>query len=116
MIAIWRKASDLILYGDYYPHTPFHKSPEKWVSWQFDDPEKGCGLLQGIRLPGSKEETFVIHPKKINSDEMYFFENPETGETRNIPGQDLIRDGFTFAQPVRSGAIWFYRSKRLSAS
>ena len=23
MIAIWRRASDLILYGDYYPHTPF---------------------------------------------------------------------------------------------
>ena len=108
MIAIWRRASDLILYGDYYPHTPFHRSAEKWVAWQFDSPETGRGLVQGIRLPASPEETLTIHPKG-RPDARYFFENAETGETRDIAGKDLIRDGFTFALPARSGAIWFYR-------
>ena len=63
MIAIWRRAADLLLYGDYYPHTPFHRSAEEWVAWQFDCPETGRGLVQGIRLPASPEETLTIHPK-----------------------------------------------------
>lgn len=109
MIAIWRRASDLILYSDYYPHTPFHRSAEKWVAWQFDCPETGCGLLQGIRLPAAPEETLTIHPKGIHPDAVYLFENAETGETRDIAGEELIHDGFTFALPARSGAIWFYR-------
>ena len=108
MIGVWQRASDLILYGDYYPHTPFHKSAEEWVARQFDCPETGCGLLQGIRFPASPKETITIHPKGIDPDAMYFFENAETGETRDILGKDLIRDGFTFALPARSGAIWFY--------
>lgn len=109
MIAIWRRASDLILYGDYYPHTPFHRSADQWVAWQFDSPEKGRGFVQGIRLPAAKEATFTIHPKEIDPNAMYLFENDETGETRSIAGKDLIQTGFTFALPPRSGAIWFYR-------
>jgi len=109
MIAMWRKASDLILYGDYYSHTPFHRSAEKWVAWQFVDPETGRGLVQGIQLPAAPEETLTIHPKALREDAGYIFENAETGETRQIAGKTLIRDGFTFALPRRSGAIWFYR-------
>ena len=116
MIAIWRRASHLILYGDYYPHTPFHRSAKEWVAWQFDCPETGCGLVQGIRLPASPEETMTIHPKGIRPDAMYCFENAETGETKDISGEDLIHDGFTFALPARSGAVWFYRRPNIPVS
>lgn len=53
------------------------------------------------------EETLTIRPQGIRSDARYFFENAETGETRDISGEDLIRNGFTFALPARNGAIWF---------
>ena len=109
MIHIWRRASDLMLYGDYYPLTPFRRSVEEWVAWQFDCPETGCGLIQGIRLPASPEETATIRPKGIDPGSTYLLENPETGETRDIAGADLVHDGFTFALPKRSAAIWFYR-------
>ena len=113
MIDIWRRASDMMLYGDYYPLTPFHRSAEKWVVWQFDRPETGCGFIQGIRLPESTEETATIHPKGILPGSMYFLDNPETGEIRELSGADLIQDGFTFALPKRSGAIWFYRGSQM---
>jgi alpha-galactosidase len=108
MIDIWRRASALILHGDYYPHTPFHHSAERWVAWQFDSPETGRGFIQGIRLPAAAEETLTIHPKGIDPDSEYAFENPETGESREYAGSDLERDGFTFALPPRSGALWLY--------
>ena len=109
MVGIWRRAADVILHGDYYPLTPFHRDPAEWVVWQFDRPELGCGLIQGIRLPESPQETATIHPQGIFSDSVYVLDNPETGETRELAGADLIHDGLTFTLPKRSGAIWFYR-------
>ena len=109
MIAIWRRASNLILYGDYYQHTPFHRSSAEWVAWQFDCPETNRGILQAIRLPQSHQDDLTIHPKAIQPDAHYVFENDETAETRDISGKDLIQNGFTFSLPPRSGAIWFYR-------
>jgi alpha-galactosidase len=109
MIAVWRRAAGLILYGDYYPHTPFRRSPDQWVAWQFDSPEKGQGFVQAIRLPASQEETLMIHPKALDPSSTYVFENGESGETRQIAGKDLMANGFSFSLPARSGAIWFYR-------
>ena len=37
--------------------------------------------------------------------------DPETGETRELTGKAVRRDGFTIACPKREGAIWFYRAK-----
>lgn len=109
MIALWRRASDLILYGDYYPHTPFDRSAQAWVAWQFDCPETGRGFVQGIRYPASPEGTITIQLQGIRSEALYRFENAETGETTDIAAEDLLRSGFTLALPPRSGAIWFYR-------
>lgn len=108
MIAIWRRAAELMLHGDYYPHTPFHKSAERWVAWQFDSPETGLGFVQGIRLPKAPEATLTIHPCGIRADADYRFENPETGETLRLTGDVLTHDGFTFALPPRNAAIWLY--------
>jgi alpha-galactosidase len=110
MIAVWRRASGLILSGDYYPHTPFHHSDRAWVAWQFDSPEKGCGFVQAIRLPASAQESLTIHLQAIDPDAVYTFENAESGETMELSGEDLLHTGFTFALAPRSGAIWFYRS------
>lgn len=112
MIGVWRRASDLILHGDYYPHTPFHHRAQAWVAWQFDCPERGCGLLQGIRLPEAPEEEITIQPQGMHPDASYRFEHAETGETRTVSGAGLIQGGFTFALPIRSAALWFYKEVR----
>ncbi len=82
LIAIWRRAADLFLYGDYTPHTPFHRSAQAWVAWQFDCSETGCGLIQGIRLPEAPDETLTVYPQGLQSEATYRFENAETGETQ----------------------------------
>jgi alpha-galactosidase len=109
MLGIWRRAAELMLNGDYYPLSPIHRTPDKWVARQFDCPETGRGFVQAIRLPAAPEETLTTHPKGVCPGASYVFENPETGEARDIRGEDLLHDGFTFALPPRSGAIWFYR-------
>jgi alpha-galactosidase len=113
MVAIWRRASDLLVYGDYYPLTPLSRSAERWVVWQFDRPEMGEGLIQGIRHRECAEERITIYPKAIRPALDYVLDNPETGETQEVSGSALLRDGFTFALPRRSGAIWFYRASTI---
>ena len=111
MLGIWRRAAELMLAGDYYPLTPIHRTAEKWVARQFDCPETGRGFIQAIRLPACPEETLLARPQAIRPEAVYLFENPESGQTRELTGDAVLRDGFSFALPKREGAIWFYRVK-----
>ncbi len=110
MIDVWRRSADLILYGDYYPQTPFYKGADRWVAWQFDRPEEGRGLIQAIRLPDAPGAAYTVHPEGLDPEATYALENPETSETRELTGRDLIDDGLTFALEPRSGALWLYRT------
>jgi alpha-galactosidase len=111
MLAIWRRAAGLMLEGDYYPLTPMHRTPDKWVARQFDCPESGTGFIQGIRLPKAPEKTIVVHPRALRPAAKYVFENPETGRKRELTGESVRRDGFAISLPARQGAVWFYRAK-----
>ena len=111
MLGIWRRAADLMLTGDYYPHTASARTPDQWVARQFDCPEAGRGFVQAIRLPACEVETLQVHPKAMRPDVVYVFENPETGETKELTGLAVTRDGILFSQPKREGVLWFYRVK-----
>ena len=102
-----------MLNGDYYPLTPIHRTPEKWVARQFDCPESGKvrGFVQGIRLPACPRRRWSCIRRSLLPESTYVFENPETGEARELTGAGVVqRDGFTFALPPREGALWFYRT------
>lgn len=108
---MWRRVAPFLLYGDYYPLTPFHKSAGAWVSWQFDRPETGGGFIQAIRLQECPAESFTARLKGLDPAAQYQLENPESGETRQVSGADLMEKGLTFELPRRSGSIWLYQVK-----
>jgi len=121
MLAIWRRAADLLLYGDYYPLTPHPHSPEHWVARQFDSPETGSGLVQAIRLPAApalpelgQAATLTVALRGLDPAATYQFEEAETGETRLVAADALqpasLTRPFTFTLPPRAGSLWFYRA------
>ena len=83
------------------------KAPNDGWCAKFDSPETGQGLIQGIRLVAYPEERITILPRGLDPEATYIVENSETGETQEIGGSTLVHDGFTFALPSRSRAIWF---------
>ncbi|GMV37671.1 MAG: hypothetical protein AMXMBFR61_21790 [Fimbriimonadales bacterium] len=109
LIALWRKAAHLLVYGDYYALTPYHRDATQWVVRQFDEPTTGRGAIQAIRLPKSADESFVVRPKGVDAEARYVFENGNTGETVETEGQKLQSEGFTITLPQRSAVLWFYR-------
>lgn len=109
MIAIWRRAAQFLLYGDYFPLTPFSKRDEKWVVWQFETPECQQGCIQAMRLGSCMEESITVYPQVSSPGSIYKFENEETHEFLQFAGSDLVREGLTLTHPKRSGSIWFYQ-------
>jgi alpha-galactosidase len=108
MIAVWRRAAEM-LFGDYYPLTPFSRNDDRWLARQFDDPGSGSGFVLGIRLPNATEPNFIAHLQGIDATARYRFENGETGEAKEIDGNTLIQQGITLELPARSGVLWFYQ-------
>ncbi|NLA52472.1 MAG: hypothetical protein GX094_11650 [Clostridiales bacterium] len=109
MINIWRRASHILLNGDYYLLTPVSRSNDKWIVRQFNIPERSEGLIQGFRHTGCPEDCITVYLKGLCSDAFYIFENPETDEKIEISGSTLLSNGFIIELPKRSAAIWFYR-------
>ncbi len=109
MIAIWRRAAEILLHGDYYPLTPFSRAADRWVVWQFDRPEADMGFVQGIRHRDCPQDTMTVRLQALDPEAGYVLDNPETGERIHAAGSSLLGEGFTLTLPPRGAAIWFYR-------
>ncbi len=101
MIEAWRKVADLLLHGDYYPLTPPRRSAAEWVAWQFDRPEEGVGFIQAFRLQECPQESFVAALQGLTAYARYRFQNPETGETFEMDGSEVIEKGLELKLPPR---------------
>jgi alpha-galactosidase len=111
MLGIWEDFAEMQLCGDFYALTENHRDNAKWTVFQFDCPEFGNGALQALRNNQSKEESINIRPHGFCDCCSYVFTNEETGESFELGGAEINKNGMSLALPVRSGAIWFYREK-----
>jgi hypothetical protein len=82
---------------------------------QFDQPESGNGYLLAIRLAGAVQERFVVYPQAIDAQTRYRFENGETGETKEVRGEALIRQGFAWNYRLAAGGCLVLPTDRLTA-
>jgi alpha-galactosidase len=110
MTQVWKKIAELMLFGDYYPLTPFSQDPEQWVSWQFDKPENGEGFIQAIRLADCPQSRFTAILKAVDPLLSYRLENLEDGTIMDLQGEILLKDGLEMELSKRSGTIWYYRT------
>jgi hypothetical protein len=105
---IWKKAAKYMQKGDYYPLLPYSKKDDSYYSVQFHIEEEDKGIIQGIRNLKCTEEAITVFPKFFDTTKTYLFENPEFDKSLTIVGSKIIKEGFTFNIPIRSGEIWFY--------
>ena len=108
LINIWRRASELFLNGDYYPHTSADLVSAGFLTRQYDDPQKNAGFIQCITHTEYTGGKIIIRPYSIADNEMYIFHNPETGVTVRKSGAEINEHGFEVALSSRDACIWFY--------
>lgn len=92
--------------GDYYPLTSYSLSKDVWMAWQFDQPEKGEGVVQVFRREGSAYETarFKLHGLKAAAN--YVVENIDGG-SETWTGAELMESGLPVAIAKQSAALVF---------
>lgn len=107
MHAIWRRAAEIELSGDYYPITECRCSASDWYAAQFDDEVHGKGFIHAIRNIHAEEESLLIVPPCVHAGRIYSLENAESGERFELTAEEFAK-GIEVSVPKRSGAVYFY--------
>ena len=97
-----RRIASYMLLGDYYPLTSYSLQLDQWIAWQFDQPEKGEGVVQAFRRPESPYESARFKLRGLEAATTYEVENFDGG-TENYTGKELMERGLplkTKAAPV----------------
>jgi alpha-galactosidase len=93
--------------GDYYPLTPYSKSEEGWLAWQFHRADLAIGLVQAFRRPSSFYESARFKLAGLEANASFAVKNLDATETEQITGRELMERGLliTLMEKPSSAAI-----------
>ncbi len=103
MTGQWRDVADYYL-GDYYPLTPYSRSEEVWMAWQFDRPDLSGGLVQAFRRAASPMSAATFKLSGLVPDASYDVIDLDTDQSLTLTGAQLMDPGLPVAIENRSAA------------
>lgn len=106
-----RQVAPLML-ADYYPLTPYSLAQDRWITWQFNRPETGEGVVQAFRRPQSVDEVAHFKLRGLDPGESYVFTNLDSGESQAFTGCELLETGLAVSITSQPGsAVITYRKR-----
>jgi alpha-galactosidase len=110
--AAWKQAyaeckqiAPIMLYGDYYPLTPYSLADKVWMAWQFDRPEHGDGVVQAFRRGNCDEPTKIFQLNGLDSSAHYKITNFDAKGSIKLSGRELMKHGLTVEITNKPGAV-----------
>ncbi|MFZ4716907.1 MAG: GH36 C-terminal domain-containing protein, partial [Chthoniobacterales bacterium] len=105
----FRLVAPHMIEGDYYPLTPYNRSPDQWIAWQFHTPGTGRGVIQAFRRAESGEAALSVQLRGLDPSARYMVCNLDETQSREASGADLMSGQFALelAAP-RSAGVWEY--------
>ncbi len=96
--------------ADFYPLTPYSLQPDAWIAWQYDNPEKGTGVVHAFRRDQNQESTHSLQLRGLDRDTKYVVKNLDEDSERTLSGAELADKGLSveLTNP-RSAAVISYR-------
>ena len=73
-------------------------------------PLESEGFIQIIRNNRVAEDSVTVHPH-ADPTRSYTFTDPLGKRSFTVSGEQLAREGFCDALPLRAGVLWFYEKK-----
>lgn len=109
------KIAPAMLFGDYYPLTPYSLKLDQWIAWQFDRPEQGEGLVQAFRRPECKNESIRFYLHGLEPDATYGLTNFDKAGSSEMTGRALMDNGLEIlATECPAAIVMTYEKKRSS--
>lgn len=101
-----------MLFGDYYPLTPYSVDTAHWIAWQFNRPEKGTGVIQVFRRDNCKDSIKIFRLKGLDAEARYEVINFDKQNSIVFAGKELIEKGLKVEINNKPGAaIITYKRK-----
>jgi alpha-galactosidase len=91
-------------YGDYYPLTPYSQQQDVWMVYQLALPESGECLIVALRRPQSPYERARFNLRGLEAAAMYVVEDLDSGASRTLTGEEMMRAGLEIELPKRPGS------------
>ena len=82
-----------MLFGDYYPLTPYSIDANHWIAWQFNRPEIGTGFVQVFRRDSCETSSITFHLRGLNLKDHYQITNFDKKEKIILTGKELAEEG-----------------------
>ncbi|HMO84136.1 MAG TPA: alpha-galactosidase [Lacipirellulaceae bacterium] len=102
--------AESMLFGDYYPLTPYTLALDAWIAWQFDRPDVGEGAVQAFRRQRSPQSSIRLKLRGLRSDAIYEVTDFDKGTSEHT-GAALMEDGLEVSLEPRGSAVFRYRGK-----
>jgi alpha-galactosidase len=86
-----------LMYGDYYPLTPYTLKTDEWIAWQFHRPDLGEGFVQAFRRSDATEPTLTVKLRGLDAQRRYEIINPDGDNTsgHDVRTGDELMHSFT---------------------
>ena len=103
-----RIAPDM-LFGDYYPLTPYTLKDEGWIAWQFDRSDAGEGCVQAFRHPKNGQPEMTLKLQGLNPLGTYEVTNLDKPGALSFSGTELMQNGLPVKLDARGSAVFIYK-------
>jgi alpha-galactosidase len=104
------RVAPAMVFGDYYPLTPYSLAKDVWLAWQFDRPELGEGAIQAFRREASKEGTIHLKLHGLEPDASYEMTDFDHGVSTHT-GRELMEQGLEVTLDPHASAVFTYKLK-----
>jgi alpha-galactosidase len=106
----WRNVREHILYGDYYPLSPYSAANNAWMVWQYDRPEQGEGVLLAFRRAEAEGDSFAAKLQGLDENASYEVKNLDDGTVVKLTGKELAAGRLSIKIGGKPGsAVLVYR-------
>jgi alpha-galactosidase len=105
-----RRIAPTMLFGDYYPLTPYSIQPNDWIAWQFDRPGLSGGVIQAFRHEKNGAPLQTLRLSGLSPSAKYVITDHDGGAPKTMSGKDLMERGLPVDIRTQPGsAVIFYK-------
>jgi alpha-galactosidase len=110
-----KQVARFMLFGDYYPLTPYSLANNVWIAWQFNRPEENQGFVQVFRRESAGSSSVSLQLKGLDPATTYQVRNFDDPTPIVMTGQSLMTTGLAVQLPPRGSAIFHYQAQHTAS-
>ncbi len=104
------RVAPAMLFGDFYPLTPYSLANDAWIAWQFDRPNQHEGVVQAFRREKAAQPAIRLKLHGLDPGATYEVTDFDKGVQEHA-GKALMDEGLEASLEPHASAVFTYKAK-----